>query len=240
MRVAILLLACSCAAAPVRPTAPVEERIELDSDGWRIVAELLLPAAPRPAPVAILLHKANGDRGAYRGLARALAARGVASLRVDLRGHGESVNRGRFVPGTTDPAILEGADADAAAARRLVASRRELDGARVAWVGASYSAEEMMIAARRSSYDRAYVALSPGSFSDESFAGVAPSGARWLFVRSDDERFVRAWLDERARAASPAAEVWVIAAGKAHASDILGAAPETVPRLAEWIAAALR
>jgi dienelactone hydrolase len=241
MRVpSIVLLAAACAAAPARPTPPVEERVVLDSDGWRIAADLRLPAA-RPAPVVILLNKANGDRAAYAGLAAALAERGVASLRVDLRGHGESTNRGRFVPGTQDPAILEGPDRDVAAARRFVDGRREVDAARVGWVGASYSAEEVMVAARAAGrFDGAYAMLSPGSFSDPSFADVGASGARWLFVRSDDERFVKAWLDEKARAASPQAEVWVIPAGKAHATDILREHPETVGRLADWLAAALR
>lgn len=238
MRLAALLCV-ACAAAPARPAAITEERVVLDSGPWRIVGDLVIPAR-RPAPAVILLNKANGDRGAYAGLARALADRGVASLRVDLRGHGESINAGRFVPGTTDPAILEGSDADIAVAHRHLEGRPEIDARRLGWVGASYSAEEMMIAARRDGYGRAYVALSPGSFSDASFAAVAPSGARWLFVRSDDERFVREWLDDKARAASPAAEVWVIAAGKAHATDVLAADPPTVTRLAEWIAAALR
>jgi hypothetical protein len=97
----------------------------------------------------------------------------------------------------------------------------------------------MALAARRDGFDRAHVALSPGSFSDDSFAALAGSGARWLFVRSDDERFVKAWLDERVQAAAPDAEVWVVPAGRSHATDILRDHPPLVDRLADWLAGAV-
>ena len=67
-----------------------------------------------PAPLVVLLHKAAGDRAIYRDLAARLAAAGIGSLRVDLRGHGASTTRGRFVPGQSDVS-LEGTERDVTA-----------------------------------------------------------------------------------------------------------------------------
>src|SRR5262245_58590813 len=61
-------------------------------DGWRLDADLLVPEAPRA--VAVLGHSMFANRRTLdrrgRGLASHLAARGIAVLNFDLRGHGGS------------------------------------------------------------------------------------------------------------------------------------------------------
>ena len=84
------------------------------------------------------------------------------------------------------------------------------------------------------------VALSPGDFSDDSFRAAAASCAAWLFVRSDDERFVREWLDAKVRDLAPIAEVWVVPAGSAHATDLLAADSTLASRLTDWLGEKLR
>jgi uncharacterized protein len=76
----------------------MEERLEFTSDGTRLVGALTRPAAP--APAALLLNgsgpldRDSNMRGqrldVAKALAGALAAAGVASLRFDKRGVGES------------------------------------------------------------------------------------------------------------------------------------------------------
>ena len=56
-----------------------------------------------------------------------------------------------------------------------------------------------------------------------------------LFVHSDDERFVREWLDAKVRQLAPAAELWVIPAGSAHATDLLAADSTLAARLTDWL-----
>jgi alpha-beta hydrolase superfamily lysophospholipase len=50
-----------------------------------------------------MLNKTAGDRDIYRNLAMQLAERGIASLRLDLRDHGSSINQGQFIPGKNPP-----------------------------------------------------------------------------------------------------------------------------------------
>jgi dienelactone hydrolase len=219
----------------LEPPPPVtgERTVAIPSDGWTLRADLRLPEQ-RPAPLAILLHKAAGDRAIYRELSARLAAQGIGSLRVDLRGHGESVDRGRFIPGQT-LTVLEGTDRDVAAVWRFVRGLAGVDTSRLAVVSGSYSSEAATRAARAAGFGRAHVALSPGDFSDDSFRAAAGSGAVWLFIRSDEERFVGAGLDAKVRALAPEAELWVVPAGSAHATDLLAADPGLAGRLSDWL-----
>jgi dienelactone hydrolase len=182
-----------------------------------------------------MLNQAAGDRTAYADLAQFLAQRGVGSLRLDLRGHGESVNLGRFVPGQheRDPLIWS-AESDVAAAIEHLRADPRIDGSRLGIVGASYSGEEMAEAGRLRGYVRAYVALSPGSFSDESIRGMDPSGADWLFVVARDDRFLSE-ITAAVRDESRTVEL-VIVPGREHGTRILSAQADTAERIAVWMA----
>jgi dienelactone hydrolase len=220
-----------------RPASPGERPVSIPSDGWTLRGDLRLPRT-RPAPLVVLLHKAAGDRRVFRDLAERLAAAGIGSLRVDLRGHGASVDRGRFVPGQTGD-VLDGTARDVAAIWRFVHTLPGVDTARLGMVSGSYSSQAAALAGQGAGYGLAAVALSPGDFSDESFRAAAGSGASWLFVRSDNERFVREWLDAKVRELAPGAELWVVPAGSAHATDLLAADATFAPRLTAWLAARL-
>jgi dienelactone hydrolase len=179
-----------------------------------------------------MLNKANGDRRVYTDLARALASRGIASLRLDLRGHGESTNRGTFVPGLAN-AAAEPAETDVVAAVRWLRAQPFVDPARVGIVGASYSGETMAIAGRAGARANAYVALSPGSLSAETIDAIDQSRVAWWVLRSRNERFVRDVV-EALRTRSQTARVTEVD-GTAHATDILVVHPELADEIAEWL-----
>jgi dienelactone hydrolase len=215
-----------------------ETTVVIESDGWRLVGDLRLPdQATGPVPAVVLLHGAARNRGAHAELARHLSSRGIASLRLDLRAHGESTNRGRFVPGEEGAlALLEGTPQDVVAAHRYFEGRDGIDATRVAFVGASYSGEAMAEAGRLYRKGSAYVALSPGSLSDESIAEIDPSGIPWLYLRSRDERRVTEVTDAVQK--NSRAEVWIVA-GSAHGSDLVRDASDLSERIAVWLAARL-
>jgi dienelactone hydrolase len=182
-----------------------------------------------------MLNQANGTRTAYADLAEHLADRGLASLRLDLRGHGESTNLGAFVPGASsrDPLIWD-AESDVAAAHRYVRSHSQLAGLRVGLVGASYSGEEMTESGRTHGYGDAYVLLSPGSLSDESIGSMDSSGVPWLFIATREDPFLRD-ISSAIQAEAGTVEVNIVP-GAGHGTEMLPAQPGMAERIAVWLA----
>ena len=89
----------ACASSPREPvTAAIDAPIVLESPTGRIHGTVEVPAARGPVPVALIIAGSgptdrNGNIGgmpgandSYRMLARALAERGIASVRYDKRG----------------------------------------------------------------------------------------------------------------------------------------------------------
>ena len=237
----LLLLCHGCLfqQAAVQESAVEETRIKLENEGWELVGDLLLPASEGPLPAVLMLNQAAGDRMVYKELALQLAARGIASLRLDLRGHGESTNLGRFVPGERQRSpLIWDAEVDVTAAHQYLRSHARIDGDRIGIVGASYSGEEMAEAGRVDGYAQGYVTLSPGSFSEESIAGIDASGVPWLFIISKNERYLQE-ITAMLQAQSQTVEI-VIVPGARHATDILEAHPDMAERIAVWLAQRLR
>ena len=77
----------------------METEISFQSeDGWTIFGSLHVPeeaSTEHQVPAVLLLHAAGHDRDAftsfvYPGLAQLLSAAGIAALRIDWRGRGQS------------------------------------------------------------------------------------------------------------------------------------------------------
>ena len=211
----------------------LQTKISIMSGEWKIVGDLLMPEADTPAPVVILLNQAAGNRMVYSELATLLAKQGIGSLRIDLRGHGESINLGRFVPGE-GISILKDTENDISAAYIWITLNNNVDPRHIGFVGASYSGEAMMEAGRINGYGAAYVALSPGSLSGDSIAAIDRENLPWLLVVSRQDpylpKIVQAFREE-----SHDAELMELG-GKEHGTDLL----ETKAGLAEHIAVWLR
>ena len=221
--------------AVAQPSAVEAARVIVESGDWELVGDLVLPSSEAPLPVVLMLNQAAGDRTPYAALARHLAARGIASLRLDLRGHGESTNRGAFVPGEQrrDPLIWD-AEVDVTAAHAYLRTHPQLDGTRIGIVGASYSGEEMAEAGRTQAYAQAYVALSPGSFSEASVQGIDASGVPWLFISAKEDRFLQD-ITALLQAESETVER-VLVPGRSHATNMLEVHPDMAERIAVWLA----
>ena len=226
--------------------AQAEQALTFESDGWILHGDLTVPAEQPPRAFALLFHKAAGDRTAYAQMAATMAAAGIASLRVDLRGHGESTNLGAFDPELSryydkeDPAVVANFELIRAGDRDILAVLRWLDNAPVfselplIMMGSSYTGEEMAEASAVHGYADVYVALAPGNFSEESLQAVDPSGVPWLFVRAEVELPFFPALFEAIRAGSEKAEIWVLP-GEGHATDLFKENPNLHLRLMGWI-----
>lgn len=139
------------------------------SDGEEIAGTLHLPAGRARAPGVAMVHGFRGQRcGAHFmlvELSRRLADAGVASLRFDCRGCGES--SGRFEEVTPERHLR-----DAAAALGELGALGRIDDSRLGLVGVSLGG---MIAALLASSDervKAAVLISPVARADEMAAGM--------------------------------------------------------------------
>jgi dienelactone hydrolase len=221
-------------------------RVEIDSEGWILVGDLTTPESASPSAFALLLHKAAGDREAYVAMAEAMAARGIASLRIDLRGHGDSNNLGAFDPTINryldedDPAIvrnfslIRSGDRDIISIMQWLDEQPRLASLPLVVMGSSYTGQEMVEAAAETRFADVYVALAPGSFSEESIAAVDASEVPWLFVRAEVELPFFPRLFAAIREGSETAEIWVMP-GEGHATDLFDHNPNLHSRLIDWI-----
>lgn len=104
---AFVLLAIVFATVPAR----ADERVDVTAmDGVQLIGEL----AGTSGPGVVLVHGARADRTRWAAAARALVERGYRTLRIDLRGHGES-------GGAVD---LAAADRDVEGAYRYLLGRK--------------------------------------------------------------------------------------------------------------------
>jgi len=121
------------------PAGSYDESVVIfEVEGDNVVGTLALPETGTPPPVALLLHGFSGNRdelpvtdteeGVFQRTARLLAERGIASLRIDFRGSGDS-------DGAWEDTTFTRQITDAMAAIDLLAGHEAVDGDRIGLVG---------------------------------------------------------------------------------------------------------
>jgi dienelactone hydrolase len=150
-------------ASPSTPAAPnVVTDVALSSaDGFALKGTLTLPPAKEgrkgakaKIPVVIMAHQFGSDRTGWAPLAERLHARGIGTLALDLRGHGESTTKGdATVKVTGDIAASAKAvgfdqiPADLVQAAEWLRKQPGVDGHRIGLAGASLGAFSALLAA---------------------------------------------------------------------------------------------
>lgn len=247
-RAALIVLATLLVntAPGISAQTTADRPLSIESEGWTLRGDLEIPASQPTRAFAVLLHKAAGNRTAYSKMAATLAHSGIASLRIDLRGHGDSTNKGAFDPEISryfdrdDPAVVANFELIRAGDKDIVAVMQWLEGQSdyadlpLIMMGSSYTGEEMAEAGAAVGYADIYVALAPGNFSEDSISAIDGSGAPWLFVRAEIELPFFPALFEAIREGSETAEIWVLP-GEGHATDLFDENPELPQQLLDWI-----
>ena len=141
--------------------SPSTEALTLTTaDGVSIHAELRFPGGPGPHPAVLLVHQFTQSLGQWDPYLESLHALGLATLTIDLRGHGNSDPYiGNFFDMLTDP---NAAPLDAQAAIEHLQNDARIDNAFVGMVGTSIGANLCYVAMEGAgSIVRVGVALSP-------------------------------------------------------------------------------
>jgi dienelactone hydrolase len=173
----MMMVVLAVSAALVSVSAPgwsAEQRVGFTVDGQKVVGTLNLPDGVEKPPVVLLLHGFTGSRdelaipavkeGVFRRAARMWAGRGIASLRIDFRGNGDS--EGAFADMT-----LGGQVKDALAALDFLAAEGEVDKDRMALVGWSMGGAVGAAVAGRTTHRLTSVSLwAPGTNMPASIA----------------------------------------------------------------------
>ncbi|MBI2684555.1 MAG: alpha/beta fold hydrolase [Actinobacteria bacterium] len=171
-----LALTCAVFAVAMPGTARAREvpLVIRAADGTPLSATLSLPDGPGPFPAAVIVSGFGPDRrdgrflgGVYRMWSRALVANGVAVLRYDKRGIGDS--GGSALAWLNAPVLQR----DIAPVARALARRREVDPSRVALIGHSQGGDLVLAETPKVPFVRRVVTLAaPG----RPLAALAPSG----------------------------------------------------------------
>lgn len=137
----------------------METPVVFECKGEQIVGMLHLPPGRKSFPVALLLHGFTGNKSeAHRlfvKLARALLEHGIASLRFDFRGAGDSAGR-------SEDLTIRSEVADALEALKFLSHHKRLSSRRVALIGFSLGgAIAAYVAARAAARVRSVALLAP-------------------------------------------------------------------------------
>jgi dienelactone hydrolase len=156
-------LICALLAAPGIASAADEISFQTD-DGVTIKANLFLPKGAKPVPAVLLLHQLGSSKSAWNAFAEKLTKNSYAVLALDLRGHGGSTDfsgKERDYKSFTD-ADYAAVIRDVEAAAKYLKSRKDINGGRLAVVGASIGANLAFQYAAEDKTVRTVIMLSPG------------------------------------------------------------------------------
>ncbi|HET6330542.1 MAG TPA: alpha/beta fold hydrolase [Holophagaceae bacterium] len=190
-------------AAPLAATEPSSTPVSFTTpDGFTIKGTLTIPATgPKRHPVVIFAPQFHQTRDSFAPLVERLNARGIATLALDLRGHGESTDKGGSTVAITDDFMASakavGFDkipSDLAQAAAWVRKHHGIDGRRVGLAGASVGAFSALMASRQVR-PQAVLALSPAgneAFGDKPLDTLKGDvtrggGANLVFAAADDK-----------------------------------------------------
>jgi dienelactone hydrolase len=151
-----LTLLLSLPALFVAAQAATTEMSLTTPDGYTLSGTLTIPEGKGKRPVVILAHSFQSDREGWASLTDKLNERGLATLALDLRGHGASTDQGGVKVAVTNDfmpsARLVGFDqipSDLALAAAWVRKQKGVDGRHVGLAGSSMGAFATLLASQK-------------------------------------------------------------------------------------------
>lgn len=218
----------------------MEERVVFQTpDQVSLVGSLV--HGDTPSSLVILVHMLPADRTSWHVFQDALLEKGIDSLAIDLRGHGDSV----FQAGASIDYHAFGSAEHQAGLIDLQAAfqwavGRGYDPKRIGLGGASIGANLCLQLAAEEHSIRALFLLSPG----ENYHGVETFAVASRLVSSQAVMMVASMGDDQASADAstqlmermPSLEkqfIPLVTAG--HGTNLFQSHPELIPRLTDWL-----
>lgn len=209
------------------------------SDRVAIVGSFVTVAAAKGA--VLLLHMMPADRTSWQVLQDALQERGVSSLAIDLRGHGESVNQGgqRLDYHNFNDQDHQASIEDVETALMWLIHHGFSLGS-IAVAGASIGANLALVAAAKHQQIPAVVLLSPG----ENYRGVrtflpahelTPTQALWVAASQGDDQESFEAAQKIVQLAECSDKQLMTYTGAGHGTVLFQTYPALVTKLAEWL-----
>jgi alpha-beta hydrolase superfamily lysophospholipase len=218
-----------------RPADPSRVTIET-ADGVALAASWR-PVPERPAaPAVLLLHDFSRERRDWEPLAAEFTSRGLATLAIDLRAHGESTKKnGKPVPISprqmSDP---NGFPRDVEAACRWLRDRAP----KVGVVGLSLGGSLAVLASAAGLVDAAVV-VSTNADRLGSLAGSRPTAARAALFIASEQAPQRAESARGLYAAAAEPKTLLLVPGAAHNLVLFREHPEAKAAMFDWLSARL-
>ena len=222
-------------AAPVaevpRPYDPFEVTFP-SSDGVKLVATWKPAASGPSAPAVLLLHAFSRERRDVAEVADAFGARGFSTLALDLRGHGESVWKGkaRVSLGASLQTSPNAFPRDVEAACAWLRARAP----RIGVVGFSLSGD-LAALATATGWAESGVAVSANVEPLRVLAGPRPSKPRGLLVLAAEKDPGRAESARALDAAGSEPKGMTLYPGAAHAVELFRAEPAAEAAAIAWL-----
>ncbi len=232
----------------------------LTDDGVTLQADYFMGAPDGPAGSAagssaggsaiVLLHMYGSDRAAWGPVREPLSRAGIATLAIDLRGHGQSLDAGGALAARAaarDPALFDAMARDAAAGVAWLESRA-YPAARIGLVGASVGCSVAIRAAVADARLAGVAALSPGRdyLGLDSLADLSRWDLRPILLVNGTDEEADSGNCASLRDAALAAHAWapvqvvIVPGAEIHGTRMFGAAPGIEQQLTDWWVARLR
>lgn len=142
------------------------ESVTLENHGQKIFGILHLPHTPPPHPAVLMCHGLGGHKGGkfrlYVNLAERLSKSGIATLRIDFRGSGDS-------EGDFSDMTIESETSDAVVALEYLKNRPEIDNKRIGIFGRSVGGTVGMMAANQAGFIKTIAVWAPLYDGDQWF-----------------------------------------------------------------------
>lgn len=197
------------------------------SDGTPL-AGMFYEASPRPAPAVVLIHMLGRSGDEWRVVAELLEDAGIASLAIDLRGHGRSGGSGSELPAMV---------VDVRAALSWLAMHPGVRPDALGVVGASLGASLAALAGVEAPAVRALAMISPsldyrGLRLDAGVMRKLGDRPVWMAASTDDPYALRT-VKELIRDGS--AREQRLSGLRGHGTSLLWADPDLARALVDWL-----